>query len=210
MAIETHIRRSGKDFAVAFGAVQRAVRTVDSKLRRMFVSHTLLPIYGSGKMAGFALHRKCGALVIWIFGLVKIVHVAGETAVRGAGKLVEQLGCVAGLTIGNRMCTGQRKSPFSVNLQHILGIVPALRRMAILAIHAQIACVRICVTIEAGAGCVGKFEGVAAHTIGGLMHPFQRKPGVIVIKIHLLFQRCPRIRCVAIDAIPFDFPVGIV
>ena len=152
-----------------------------------------------------AVGAKSGQNVIGVLRLCHFRLMASFAIDRCASKFILAASPVTGLTIGNGMDSGQRKTFLRVHFKKIFSPLPILRRMAVLAIGAELAQMMIRMTIRAGSCDMAEhFVLVAGGTWRRLMRPGQVEAGFIMLEFHRLPHRGPGIRGMAVLAVPFN------
>ncbi len=104
---------------------------------------------------------------------------------RCTGVLLTGIADMAGLTVCNRMCPSQGKSPCGMQVQIILPIFPVARCVTVLAIGAELPVVLIGMAIYAGCPYLAEDRTlVATGTRSGSVSAEQRKTGRRMVKKH--------------------------
>jgi hypothetical protein len=162
---------------------------------------------GIHAMALLAGGRKLGGHVVRIRGLLKSLRVAGVAL---GGQTLELADCgafMAGITLQGGVRTDQGE-PVLVVLYGLDGNIPALDRVALLAIRTHLALVDVGVAIGASGAYIGKDRlGVALRASHVLVHATQRITGLIMIELRDSPDRFPANRCVAVLARNVQIPV---
>ena len=161
-------------------------------------------------MAVLAIQAEAGLGMVGVEAQSEIGQVAVVAVHTGHGELVLLLPDMAGLAIGYRMHSAQWKAPGRMDLQNCLLILPAGRRMAALAIVAELPTVHVTVAIGASGCHPGEGEaGMTTGTIDKFVLPNQRKARLLVPERQRRAHLMPGLGGVAVLAIPLDIAVGI-
>lgn len=162
------------------------------KLKRLVGIRSVLPRTGRRMVTAFAVRRKPGAVVTWIFGGGKRLTVAADAVHGCSGVLFTSMVPVTGLAIGYGMQAGQREPFLSVHLEHILAALPVAFDMAIFARLAELTLMLIGVTVNTRRPHMielGRF--MTANTLCRAMSAGQMEAGLIMIKLHLVTEFQP-------------------
>jgi len=204
------IRRRALEFStdVAVRARKRRVRAGESEAGELQVVKLGVEP-GVRAMARFAGRGEVERLVVRVQGLLVIRGVAGNAGGLKAGELAYGLTLMAIGAFQGRVRAEKRK-PVRM-LPHLIGLnVPALYRVAALAIRAELAAVNIGVAIRAARAYIREYEvGVAERALNLLVHAAQRVARAIVIEFRNASNGFPARAGVAVLARNADGAVRI-
>jgi hypothetical protein len=169
----------------AFGL---GVRRAKDKFPRMAkVGH--MPTGGHRLVALLAFPGKPGQLMIGVFRFREVGSVTDLALLRSPGKLVPLLADMARAAIGNGMHSHQWKTSRGVETEIILTVLPALRRVAVLATRTKLSAVDIGVAIGAGSADLREFQIPMTCSAGGAgMRADESEAGFLVLEFHRLFN----------------------
>lgn len=131
---------------------------------------------------------------------VEILLVTADAIGGHRGELAERSVLMTVLASRGGMCPGQREAVV-VHVDLGDGNFPSPDRVAVFAVGGHLAAVDVGVAVSAlGADITEHHLGVAVHAIDALVHPAQRKLGLIVIEFRDGSDRLPTVSRVAVLA----------
>jgi hypothetical protein len=168
------------------------------------------PVRRYGRMACLAVGCEPGHEMIGILGDREIVLMAPLAIKGGARKFLTALLDMAGLAIDYGVNSHEGKAPRRVPLEKILTVLPAMRRMAILAFYPELASVDVGVAIGAFHTDIGESQILmATKALYTFVVSDKGEPGRGMIELQWLSENIPGARGMTLLAIPLDITVGI-
>jgi hypothetical protein len=209
MASVAEPRRSGITLRMAFHTIRTEMRSPDLEFPAM-LKRRIPPVRRYGRMACLAVGGETGQDMIGILSRGEIVLMATLAIQGGACEFLAALLDMAGLAIDYGVNSHQGKTPRRVPLEKILPILPAMRRVAILAFYPELASMDVGVAIGAFHPDIGEFQILMAtkafHT---LVVSCQGEPGRGVIELQRISESIPGASGMTRLAIPLDITVGV-
>jgi len=207
MTSYTLIVSAGIGIDMAASAVNHLMRAPQFKCRSMLI-YGMLPAAGHRKMTILAICVEARLGVVRIHAAVEVGLMAAAAVKRSACVFFPALTHVAGVAVGYRVGTHQRKAPGGVQLQDILMIGPVGRDMTSGAIDSELIPVNVGMAVDTSGADAREFQIHMAIGAGGQsVGSGKRKTGFVMIEFQRLPHLAPRFRGMAIETIPLDLPV---
>ena len=196
VAVVTVGGRARELLGVTALAPERGMPALENEELVMVENGLRVPIVD--RVTEFAVAREAERGVIGVGDLLVVGAVAGVT-VRGCVRELERgCGLMAGIAVDVRVAAQQRKAGREVEDEHLAVILPALDRMAALAIDADLAPVRVGMAIDTRGGHVLEHQTLVTRlAVGRAMAGFEREAGFAVVVFDRVFEGGPGARRVA-------------